>query len=160
MRTLIGALALALAPTVAADWLDGCGLTESDQFVGVLLFVPNWKSPPAVYVHGLSHTAEFAMWITNPGYGGAYDAFGGGDGYTALEAAFSSLVRLPPEEFKRWPMEPHCEFTAHTKNGSEDSAGHVFQAGARRSGNRQIRIGPMGFPDQRPDDVPAFGAVP
>ena len=68
-------------------------------------------------------------WSVSPGPDDTYTASGGGDGFTALEAGFSSLVRLPPQEFKRWPVEPHCEFLAHRKSGGTDVAGLVFRLG-------------------------------
>ena len=121
-------LALAiLPPQVAADRLEDCGLAESDQFVGVLLFEADGKTAPSVYVHGLSGERR-DMWIVSPhGLQETDYAVDGRLGYTALEAAFASLVGLPPEEFKRWPVEPHCEFAAHVESGRPDWTGHVFK---------------------------------
>lgn len=83
------------------DQREDRGPTESDQFVGVVLLLPNRNGPPSIHVHGLSG-GRSDSWIIEPGPAGRYDA----EGHTGPEPAFSSLVRLPPEALGRWPLEP------------------------------------------------------
>ena len=119
---------LALASGTTADGIEDCGLTESDQFVGVLLVSSGFAMTRQVTLFTLN--ADGGSYITANDRDDTFAAYGGDAGYTAVEAGFSFLVRLPPERLKRWPVEPHCEFTAHNKyDEAYDSKGYVFKLG-------------------------------
>ena len=118
---------LGLAPGATADGIEDCGLTESDQFVGVLLVTRGIASPRKVHLFQPNADGRGPLRSRSDG---TFAAYGGDEGYTAVEAGFSFLVRLPPGRFKRWPVEPHCEFTVHHKNiEAYDGNGYVFKLG-------------------------------
>ena len=118
-------LALLVPATASADWLEDCGLNESDQLVGVAVLreKEGWAPKISNYMPDGVHAYDMEpdrTWNTPPFWPGPEDwtyshAYGT---YSALQAGFSGLLSLSwTEDEPRSLKETHCEFNARDETG-------------------------------------------